>query len=63
MKVILACDGPAGRAMPTRTQLAGQIGVFVGLFVPEEALSAAEQRLDAAIAPYRGKAERFSTDA
>ncbi len=55
MKIILACDESGAKGYADRDeQFAGQVGVFAGLFVPEEVLSDAEQRLEAAIAPYRG---------
>jgi len=55
VKVILACDESGAKGYADQDeQFPGQVGVFAGLFVPEERLAAAEQRLEAAIAPYRG---------
>ncbi|GHC97311.1 hypothetical protein [Novosphingobium pokkalii] len=55
MKIILACDESGAKGYADQDeQFPGQVGVFAGLFVPEEMLSVAEPRLEAAIAPYRG---------
>lgn len=55
MKIILACDESGAKGYADQDeQFPGQVGVFAGLFVPEEMLSDAEPRLEAAIAPYRG---------
>lgn len=55
MKIILACDESGAKGYADQDeQSPGQVGVFAGVFVPEEVLAAAEQRLEAAIAPYRG---------
>lgn len=55
MKIILACDESGAKGYADQDeQFPGQVGVFAGLFVPEEVLTIAEKRLEAAIAPYRG---------
>ncbi|WP_066663325.1 MULTISPECIES: hypothetical protein [unclassified Sphingomonas] len=55
MKIILACDESGAKGYADQDeQFPGQVGVFAGLFVPEEKLRLAEQQLEAAIAPYRG---------
>tara|TARA_B100001123_G_C15251861_1_gene1003095 strand:- start:485 stop:1063 length:579 start_codon:yes stop_codon:yes gene_type:complete len=54
MKIILACDESGAKGYADKDeQFPGQVGVFAGLFVPEEILPTVEQRLEAAIAPYR----------
>lgn len=55
MKIILACEESGAKGCADQDeQFAGQVGVFAGLFVPEEVLSITEQRFERAIAPYRG---------
>jgi hypothetical protein len=55
MKIILACDESGAKGYADQDeQHAGEVGVFAGVFVPEEDLAATEFRLEAAIAPYRG---------
>lgn len=55
MKIILACDESGAKGYADQDeQFPGQVGVFAGLFVPEERLAPAQLRLEAAIAPYRG---------
>lgn len=55
MKIILACDESGAKGYADQDeQSPGEVGVFAGVFVPEEVLAAAEQRLEAAITPYRG---------
>ncbi|WP_066798594.1 hypothetical protein [Sphingomonas soli] len=54
MKIILACDESGAKGYADQDeQDPGEVGVFAGVFVPEEVLAAAELRLEAAIAPYR----------
>lgn len=56
MKVILACDESGAKGYADKDeQFPGQVGVFAGVFVPEDMLDKAEQRLASAITPYRGK--------
>ena len=60
MKVILACDESGAKGYADKDeQFPGQVGVFAGVFVPEDMLDTAEQRLASAIAPYRGKAGKL----
>jgi len=55
MKMILACDESGAKGYADRDeQFPGELGLFAGLLVPDEALSRAESALEAAIAPYRG---------
>ncbi|HEY0312294.1 MAG TPA: hypothetical protein VGC56_07330 [Allosphingosinicella sp.] len=55
MKIILACDESGAKGYADQDeQFPGQVGVFAGVFVPEERLAAAEERLEDAISPYRG---------
>lgn len=54
MKVILACDESGAKGYADQDeQYPGEVGVFAGLFVSDEALQRAEQALEAVIAPHR----------